>query len=89
MIRHHVAQQIEPEDGELGEHAAFVGNRGRQHVVEGGKPVRGDDDQEIAGVVNVAHFAAHQRLDAGQVGFKQGCQYLVLSRNGDGSHPAS
>ena len=85
MIRHHVAQQIQPEDGELGQHSSFVGNGRWQDIIERGKTIRGDKDQELAGVVDVTHLAAGKGLNTVQVSLKQGFQYLVLSRNGNRS----
>ena len=82
MIGNDVAQQIQPEEGERGEDAAFVGNRRGEHVVEGGKPVCGDDDQEITGGVHVAHLASRMPLDAGQAGFKDWFQSLLVARCG-------
>ena len=56
-----------------------------KNVVERGKTVRGDNHQELAGVVDVTHLAANQGLDTVQVSLKQGLQYLVVSRNGNRS----
>ena len=61
VIGNHVLQQIEPEQRKLRQHAAFVGYSGGQHHVERRQPVRRDDQQPVAEIVNVAHLAAGGR----------------------------
>ncbi len=73
-------EQVEPENRERGEHAALVGNGCGEDVVEGRKAVGGDDDQEIAGGVDVANLAAGVALNAGQAGLEDGLQSLQLAR---------
>jgi len=60
MIGNNVAQEIEPEQGHLAQHATFVRNACRKDVVEGGYAVRRDDQQPIPIFINVSHFAASQ-----------------------------
>ncbi len=65
-----VAQKVEPEDGKLGQHAAFVGNAGGQDVVEGGDAVRGDEQNAAVDAVHVAHFSARMEVYAWQFRFQ-------------------
>ena len=58
VVRHHVLQEVEPEEGKLGEDAPLVGDRRRKHDVEGADAIRGDDEQAIAEIVDVADFSA-------------------------------
>jgi hypothetical protein len=68
MVRH--AQEVEPEHGETREHAALVGDAGRQHPVEGTDAVRGDEDEAVAEVVDVADLAPTAWV-AGDVALQQ------------------
>ena len=40
----------------------FLRDRVRQHHVKGGYPVRGDDQQRIAEIIDIAHFSALRRF---------------------------
>ena len=60
VIRNNVAQGLEPEQRELREHAALIGNRSGQHDVKRGKAVRGYQKQIVAEFVEVANFAPGQ-----------------------------
>ena len=40
-------QEIEPEQGELGEHASLLRDAGGQHIVERGDAIGGDEQQVI------------------------------------------
>src|ERR1700704_1380000 len=72
MIRNDALRPIEPEAGELGEHAALVGDRRRQNDVERGEAIAGDDDEPIAtGPVAVADLAAPEERRAGDLAFHQ------------------
>ena len=61
MVRHQVVEQVEPPQGELGEHPALVGDLGGQHPVVGGHAVAGDH-HEVARLVpvEITHFAGVQ-----------------------------
>ena len=63
MVRDDVAGALEPERRQLGEDAALVGNAGAEHVIERGDAIGRDQDQVIAGGVDVADLAA---ADQGQ-----------------------
>ena len=66
--------RLEPEAGELREHAALVRDARPQHVVEGRDPVGGDDEQLIADLVDVAHFAAAVERQAIEIGVEERCR---------------
>ena len=80
MIRNNVPQLIQPEQGHRGEHPALVGDRRRQNVVESRQPVGGDDHQVFAGRIDVTYLAARAQFHAGQIGFKDRSQSLLVSR---------
>ncbi len=68
MVGDEVGCLLKPEPGQGGQDAAFVGDTGRQDHVEGRNPVGGDNQQRIAEVVNIAHFALDKRGQAGNGG---------------------
>ena len=53
-----LAEQVEPEGGDLRQHAALVGDARRQDPVERADPVGADQQKLIAQVVDVADLAA-------------------------------
>ncbi len=59
MVR--LAEQIEPESGNLGQHPPFVRDAGGQYPVEGADAVRADQQKAIAQIVDIAHLAAVDR----------------------------
>ena len=65
------AQPVEPEQGHLVQHAAFVGDAGGEDVIEGGDAVGGDDQQVIADSVDVADLAAADPFQAGQISIEK------------------
>ena len=72
MIGHGAAQQVEPEEAHLRQHAAFFGDAAGQDVIEGGNAVGGDDQQPLRVpriFINVTDFAAAAKFEAGDVGF--------------------
>src|ERR1700761_9353908 len=72
VVGHHVLQEIEPEQRELGEHASFVRDPGSEHVIEGGDAVGSDEQKMIAiDLVNVADLAARVELQFWDVGVQQ------------------
>ena len=80
MIRNDIAKLVQPENGQRRQNPALVADRRRQHVIEGREAVSRDDHQIFAGRVDVANFAPGHQLYARQVGFKNGCQSLLVSR---------
>ena len=72
VMRDEISHLLEPEARELREHLALVGNAGTENVVERGDAIRRDDEQLIANLVDIAHFAATMERQAGQGGFEQG-----------------
>src|SRR6266849_5350562 len=67
MVGDDVLQEIEPEERELSQNAALVGNGRGKDDVEGGKPIRGDDQQLAAEIVDVTDFAARGGFQAGEL----------------------
>ena len=72
MVRHHIRQLVEPEGRQLREDLALVGDAGAQHVVERRDAIGGDQQQRVAQVVDVAHFAGAKARQRGQVGLDDG-----------------
>ena len=54
---------VEPERRKLRQHLALVRDTRAQHIVERGDPVRGDDEEGVAEVVDVANFALLMRRE--------------------------
>ncbi len=69
MMRHDVADLAKPKFRQLREDLAFVGNRRRQDHVEGGNAIAGDQQQFVAEIVDVAHFAAAEKSQSRKSGF--------------------
>ena len=68
MVGDEVGEVIEPEQGNLAEHASLVGDAGGQNVVEGRDAVGGDKKQLlVADGIDVPHFAAGVKLEIGEV----------------------
>jgi hypothetical protein len=64
VIRHNTLQEIEPEKGDLGQHASLVRNAGCQHVIEGRDAVGCDKKQVvIIQAVNVTHLTAGMKFE--------------------------
>jgi len=70
------SRSLEPEFRDLGQDPSFIRDAGPEHVVEGGDPVAGDEQQIFAKIVDVADFAPSIRSPAGQRG--------VENRRGEG-----
>src|SRR5262245_49653662 len=71
-------QEVEPEQRHVRKDAPLVGNAGRQHPVEGADAVRGNDDEPVAEIVNIAHLAATAR-DAGNVTLQERRRHTALA----------
>src|SRR4029077_9381322 len=69
MVGDHFAQQIEPEQRKLREHAALVGNRRGHHHVKRGKAVRRYNQQPVPQIIDVPNLASCCRGDTGKTGF--------------------
>ena len=63
-----IAQQIEPEERHLREHAALAGYALGQNAVECRDTIRGDNEQIPADAVDIADLTAGHPRNAGQVG---------------------
>ena len=71
MVRDDVAGAVEPEIRHIGQHPALVGNRRRQHHIEGRQPIGGDDqDLVIPDRIHVADLAPGEQFQAFQVGLQ-------------------
>ena len=68
MIRR--PQRFQPKEGQRRENATLVGDRRRQHPVEGADAVGRHDDKTVAEVVNVPDLAAATG-EAGNLTFQQ------------------
>ena len=51
----------------LGQHPALFRDRVRQHHIEGGDPVRCDDEKRITQVIDIADLAAFRRLEPREI----------------------
>jgi hypothetical protein len=78
VVGHDIAQQLKPEERELGQDFAFAGNAGGEHVVEGGDAVRGDEEERFADGIKVADFAAREQRKAGEIGLGECLQRELL-----------
>jgi len=65
-----VAQKVEPENRELGQHFALVRDAGGQNVVESRDAVGGDDEKFVAHAIDIAHFAASMKISARKIRFQ-------------------
>jgi hypothetical protein len=66
-----VGELSEPEQRELRQHHALVGDAGGQHHVEGADPIRGHDEQPVTEVVDVPDLAAAPHLQVRQARLEQ------------------
>jgi hypothetical protein len=71
MIRDQRRESLEPEMGKLGEHFALVRDAVGHDAIERGDPIRGDEQQGVPEVENLADLAALELLDAGKVQSEQ------------------
>ena len=68
VVGNDVGEVVEPEQGNLAEHASLVRDAGGQDVVEGRDAVGGDEKQLlVADVVDVTHFAAGVKVEIREV----------------------
>ena len=59
---------LEPERGHLRQDFSLIGNRRRQDHVESRKAIRGDYQEVLAQIINVANLAASMKFQSGKVG---------------------
>ena len=78
VVGYDIAQQLEPEERELGKDFALTRNAGGEHVIEGGDAVRGDEQERFADGVEVAHLAASEQRQGGEIGLSECLQRNVL-----------
>ena len=67
MVLDDVFGLTEPELAEGGQDAALFGNRIGQDHVEGADAIRGDKQQRVGEIEDLAHLAAFEFLDAGDI----------------------
>src|SRR5260370_39913673 len=78
MVRDGGLEEVEPEEGELGEDLALVGDSAAENMVEGGDAVAGDGEELIAGEgVDVADLAADCEGKIAEIGLEKGCGHHV------------
>ena len=53
-----LTEQVEPEGGDLRQHPPLVGDSAGQDPVEGADPIGAHQQEPVAQVVNIPHFAA-------------------------------
>ena len=71
MMPHEIAHALEPERGQLREDLALVGDPRSEDIVERRDAVGRDDEQVVADLVDVAHFAATVQRQTSQGGFEE------------------
>ena len=70
-------EQIEPEEGHRGEHAALVGNSVRHYAIECTDAVSRHKEETVAHVINIAHLAAMHRFQSRDLGFQQSTVRII------------
>ena len=75
-----VAEVLEPEGRQLRQDAPLVRDAGPEHVIEGRDAVRGNDDEDVAGRVDVAHLAGAEALETRNVSVQNGERWAARSR---------
>src|SRR5687767_65883 len=81
-----LSEAVEPEIRDLREDRPLVRDAGRQHDVERGDAIGGDEEVAVAEVVDVAHFAA-AREGEGEVGLGDRCAHGAAIIGGRASSP--
>src|SRR5271167_1198805 len=72
MVGHEVAEEIEPEERNLGQDAALMGNASGQHIVECRDAIGGNKEKMfIIEMVHIPHFTAGVQFQFREVGVKQ------------------
>ena len=68
MVGNDVFHLPKPERGDLGQYIALVGNAFVHDNIEGGNAVGGDDQEAVAEIVDVPHFAPGGQFQIGKIG---------------------
>ena len=85
-----LAQLREPEGGDLRQQPPLVRDGGGQNPVEGADPVGADQQQAIAQVVNIPHFAPpHRQTGQRRLRRQPHCSWVKCPCLERGSHTAS
>src|SRR5208283_2374318 len=83
MIRHRLLEEVEPEQGQLGQHPALLRNAGGEHIVERRDPVRGHEQQMIvANLIQVADLSAGEELEVGKISVQKNVESWSRIRHG-------
>jgi hypothetical protein len=69
VIWHDTGEVVEPEDGQLVEHLPLVRDPRTEHVIERRDPIRGNDQELILDLVDVAYLAATEEAKLWKGGF--------------------
>jgi len=78
VVGDRVFEEVEPEEGELSEDLAFVGNSTGQNMVEGRDSIAGDEEKLIAGEsVDVADLAASGEGKGAEISLEKSCWHHV------------
>ena len=67
MVRDCFLQEVKPEQRQRSEHSAFIWNRVWQNHVEGGNPIRHDNQQLVFDRINISNLAASEKLDTREI----------------------
>jgi len=79
VVKDDILQQVEPEKRKLREDAAFIGNGSRKDNIEGGEPVRCNDEQLIVEIVDIADFSARRGSETGEMRFLNNATHRTRS----------
>lgn len=79
MVRYDIGHPVEPEDRDLVEDLAFLGDPFVHNNVEGRKTIGGYEQQVLAQVVDVTHLAAVNQVQRGHIGFENGSTHDYFS----------
>jgi hypothetical protein len=77
MVFDGVFQEVEPEEGELGEDTTLVRDAGTEDIVEGGDAVGGDEEELVlVERVDVAYLAAGSERETAEIGLEKRLVHL-------------
>src|SRR5438309_1789496 len=72
MVSDCVLEEVEPEERELGENSAFIRDTAREHMVEGGDAIRGDEKKLVfTERVDIANLAARGEGERAEISFEK------------------
>src|ERR1700681_2787250 len=72
MVGHEVAEEIEPEEGNLGQYASLMWNASGQHIVESRDAIGGNEEKMLTvEIVHIPDLTAGVQFQFREVGAKQ------------------